>query len=429
MINSAYAYYLSTYAGKQLTKYDTHKKSELKQVYNEMIRVNQKSPLFKIFDVDSVSKNAIDIKETAREFKNVASSLTSIDGGIAGFLKKKVVTNDEKSIDVKYVGAREKADDAEEIDLQIESLATKQVNIGDYMSPSGKMLKPGDYYFDVEVGDYTYEFSFNVSETEKNEQVQDKLIRLFNRAEVGLNATKKEDIGGNTAICIESQATGVPYGKKQIFTISENEKSKADVVKRFGLDKVLEYPANAHFKVNGESCNSESNTFVANGLYQITLKEANEENNIKVGMRQDFESVLENVGELISSYNNMIDIASEKSGVKSSLHSRSLQEEIVGMANFYRNELESAGFKIDEEGYMSIDEGIIVQAAEENNLEESLEVLNIFKKALVRKADEISVDPMRYVDKKMISYPNPLSHIRNPYITSMYSGMIFNGYI
>lgn len=429
MINSAYAYYLSTYAGKQLSKYDAHKKSELKQVYNEMIRLNQRSPLFKILDVDTVSKNAIDIKETARDFKNVAASLTSVDGGISGFLKKKVVSSDSEIIDVKYIGDREKSDDAEDLNLDIEALATKQVNIGDYLPPGGRMLKPGDYFFDVEVGDYTYEFSFSVNESERNEQIQDKLIRLFNRSEVGLFATKKEDIGGHTAICIESQATGVPAGKKQIFTIYENDKSKSDVVGRFGLNKVLEYPSNAHFKVNGESFSTESNTFTALEKYQITLKKENHENSVKVSMKQDFESVIENVSELISSYNNMIDIAAKKSGGKSSLGTKSLEEEIVSITGIYKNELESAGFKIEEDGHMSIDEAIIVQAAEENNLEESLEALNKFKKALVRKADEISVDPMRYVNKKMISYPNPRSHIRNPYVTSMYSGMIFNGYI
>ena len=33
MISAVYNYYLSTYAGRQVTKYDTHKKDELKNNY------------------------------------------------------------------------------------------------------------------------------------------------------------------------------------------------------------------------------------------------------------------------------------------------------------------------------------------------------------------------------------------------------------
>ena len=38
MISSVYDYYLSTYGNKEVSKYDSHKNSELKEVYSSMLK-------------------------------------------------------------------------------------------------------------------------------------------------------------------------------------------------------------------------------------------------------------------------------------------------------------------------------------------------------------------------------------------------------
>ena len=65
----------------------------------------------------------------------------------------------------------------------------------------------------------------------------------------------------------------------------------------------------------------------------------------------------------------------------------------------------------------------------QNDLDKSLASLNSFRQAIVSRADDISINPMKYVDKVMISYPNPVHSFANPYMTSIYTGMMFNGYI
>ena len=44
-IDSAYAYYASTYANKEVSRYDSHKKSDLRKIYNRIIKTNKESPL------------------------------------------------------------------------------------------------------------------------------------------------------------------------------------------------------------------------------------------------------------------------------------------------------------------------------------------------------------------------------------------------
>lgn len=42
-IDSAYNYYMSTYANKEVSRYDSHKKSDLRKVYNQIVKKNKEA--------------------------------------------------------------------------------------------------------------------------------------------------------------------------------------------------------------------------------------------------------------------------------------------------------------------------------------------------------------------------------------------------
>lgn len=429
MISSAYTYYLTTYGGQQVSKYDTHKRSELRSVYNNMLRVNRKSPLYKITDADNTQKYAIDLKESARAFKNVAASLTDTDGSISGFLRKKAVSSNTEILDVKYIGDEDSEDEAEQLEIEISRLASTQINEGNYLEPSESNLKKGTYAFDVNIGEYTYEFSFSVKENDTNGDVQDKLVRLFNRANIGVKAEAVTDELGGRSIRLESTNTGISDDKKALFTITANDKSDGNVIKALGLDNIKQEPSNALFSVNGVEHTASSNTFSVSHQYELTLKNVSLAGEaVQVGVKQDVDSVLENVEELLNTYNSMVDLAIEKSGNVGD-DSEKLIKDINNMVGYYKDSLESAGFRVLDDGHIETEVPVLVQAAKNGSLDESLEKLNQFKKAVVNKADDISVNPMKYVNKKLIAYPNPVRNFTSPYVSSIYSGMMFNGYI
>ena len=84
---------------------------------------------------------------------------------------------------------------------------------------------------------------------------------------------------------------------------------------------------------------------------------------------------------------------------------------------------------MEDDGHIKIEESVILQNIKEGNLSDSLEKLNDFKKAVVNKAEDISINPMKYVNKKLISYPHPTKNFTSPYVSSIYSGMMFNGIV
>ena len=113
----------------------------------------------------------------------------------------------------------------------------------------------------------------------------------------------------------------------------------------------------------------------------------------------------------------------------SSGDSSRLFKELQRISRRHTNSLESAGLTFDENGAMKADESLVTQSVAEGNIRDSLEMIEKFKDDLKKEANLITINPMNYVDKTMISYPNPVISFSNPYVTSMYSGMMFNGYV
>ena len=104
-IDVAYNYLMSTYGKATGSRYDSHKKSELRSLYNNIIKTNKESPLYKIAQTGDVKEFAIDIKANAHRIQNVISSLNADGNDISSMLKKKVaVSSDDATVSVHYVG-------------------------------------------------------------------------------------------------------------------------------------------------------------------------------------------------------------------------------------------------------------------------------------------------------------------------------------
>lgn len=95
----------------------------------------------------------------------------------------------------------------------------------------------------------------------------------------------------------------------------------------------------------------------------------------------------------------------------------------------FQSEMESAGITFDQKGYMQMDESLATQAAQEGDLERLFGKDSRLNQRIQNKNEEIKINPMDYVDKILVSYPNFGKPPRGfSYITSLYSGMLFNYY-
>ena len=423
MISNVYAYYISQYGSRPYSKYNTHKKEELRDVYNNIVRLNRASPFYSIDISEESQKFAIDIKESARSLAETAYEITDALNGNMTF-KSAAVSDDPETIEVEYIGDNVTADESHNFSMEVKQLATPQINTGNFLSQTAKGLSPGTYSFDVNISSITYDLRFAVSANENNRAVQDKLTRLINKAEIGLKARVITDTSNRSALEITSNMTGM-HGRPAIFTVSDEHATESrGAVELFGLDKTSHYPSNAIFNLNGEERSSTSNIFTVDRRFELTLKKTHEPGMVtNIGLKQNLDAVIDSLHKLRDCFNDITKLA--RAGT--TIGSKKLSSDLSIIANAHKEALNSNGLTINSEGLMEIDDERLHQTTNEN-LMNNLSEISKFKNALQKKAKDVMINPMEYINRSVISYKHPTRPSGDTYSTSIYTGMLYNGY-
>lgn len=425
-ISSVYNYYVTTQPRKQQTnKYDTHKKGELRDIYNSIVKMSKESPVYIYDHSKEAYKYAINIKEGARELKNTLSALTAEDDDRSLFGQKIATSSNPDAVSVNYLGKRAGRTD-EGFDINVEQLATPQVNTGTYLSQNRLKLIPNTYSFDIQTGGLSYEFQFKVSHQDTNRKIQDRLASLINKSNIGVTAKVVENEDGFSALSLTSEVTGTTNGRLIFNITDEHSTHESGAVKYFGLDKVTEEPQNASFLLDGDRHTASSNNFTVNQSFEVTLHAITEEDKPAIiDFQADIDTVSDNIKEMTRKYNSIIHLSGSYAGEQ--IRSNLLQKNVSSIARQHENELESIGLQLTENGSIAVDDQLLNQALTEDMTDTIVSLVD-FKSSLLEKTEEVMLNPMDYVDKKIVAYPNPGKTFANPYVTSIYSGMLFNSY-
>ena len=428
-IDTAYSYYLSTYGKQSASRYDSHKKSELRNIYNTIVKINKDSPLYKIKHSGDVKKFVIDIKESTRIIKNVVASLSDAEEGIGNAFQKKIaVSSQEDVVSADYIGDSKKPNETEQFLVEVKQLASSQINLGNFLDKNRLALKPGSYSFDLENSSSTFEFQFNINSEDTNYTTQNKLANLITNADIGLKASVIEDENGLSALQVESVSTGIASGEPFLFSIfPQASQDSISAVETLGINHVSQEAGNAVFLLDGVERSSHANTFTINHAFELTLKGLSEEGHPAViGFKTNADAMADNIQTLVDSYNSILQTANKYSG--SQQQSVQLYRDMSSTAFTFQNSLESMGLLVNDAGEISIDKALLTESVSDDHAEEHLSVLNEFKNLLNTKATTASLDPMKYVDKIIVTYKNPGKNLVTPYITSIYSGMMMDRY-
>lgn len=426
MISSVYSYYLSQYGNKSNSKYDSHTRTQLKNTYSKVVKINSQTPVYKLDLSTAAQKYAIDLKEHARALENITEDLSDGADGTMTF-KKSAVSSNASAVNASYITDFGAASDDESFDINVKQLACSQLNTGNYLQPRSKHIKPGEYSFDLSINDVIYEFQFKVDNSETTNNIQNKIARLINRSNIGLTANIKEDSLGNTAINIESESTGINGTTPVIFSIKSDDANNQPLIDTLGLDRVTQYPANAIFDVDGDERSSMSNSITINKAYDVKLSKVTEEP-VTISLKADADSIAESLNELVAGYNNLISVTNDENN-NHFQGTEKLQNEIASIARSYKKQLADSGLSLNKDGTISADKEVIINADNKDALSHIYESLNSFKNSIKEKAENIALNPMDYVNNKIIAYKNPLRSFPDPYNLSAYTGMMFNGYI
>jgi len=430
MINEVYNYLIglnTNYQVRPQTRYDMHKKSDLKNIYSKIKDSVIKSPLYLISPTESNRQFTLDIKDTSMALQGSISMLLDRESEDALMNRKKATVDNQNALNCQIIDEKN-ANLPEPFQMQIDHLATRQINTGRDCYVTGIGPSEGNYTFQIICEEETHEFSFKISENIRNNELFKKLSRLINKANLGLTATVEDGEKDNTIrLSIQSKDTGITSGSSRIFELKDIDfpAGSNGLIGHYGLNNMSTAPSNASFTINGEEKEALSNTFILNNSLHITLQNT-AENGVQVNYAPDDTYIYDGIKQFASDYNNMIQAASEYPAGKGN----KIIHDLRLIAYAYKNQLESYGINItSDHGKLELDESLVRQSIEEGDMNKLFSNKFGFISRVSQKINEIKINPLEYVDKKVVTYPNTLHYpYPNPYITSMYSGMFFNNY-
>ena len=427
---TVYNHYMTTYSPlKTDARLDNHNKSELKNIYSKILKLNKEAPLYLFEKNKNTTDFAISLKENTRQLQHtILDTAGTTENDL--FKNKVAYSSNPKVANVKFVGENyETIDDSEFYELDIQKLASPQTNSGWLLPKDEKKLIPGNYSFDVTMNHISYEFQFGVNADDTAYSIQSKIARLFNHSNIGLNASILDGPDNTFALKIVSSQTGESSESGQpLFTITNTSSSDVtDIIDYLGIDYISTPSSNAYFSVNGTKNTTPSNHFTIDKKYEITLTGVTPESGEPtiIGLKTNIDSLKDNIYNLVHGYNSFLKVADEYRQLTSS---GKLFYEVQSVAKQYRNEMDAVGIHITDDGTLSVEESLLDQTAQSEDVYDLLSPLKDFSNSLFHKGENISRDPLDYANKKIVAYKNPGKNFTSPYATSNYSGLLFNYY-
>lgn len=428
VLNNVYNYYQADLVPRSSNRFDSHKKKDLQDVYRSIVKLSKDEPVFLLDRSKEIEEYTIHMKESALRFqKNVAAIGGTEEEEM--FDQKTAFSSDEDIVEIKGYPDVEKDSEAQEpVTMQVRQLAKPQTNSGKYLPDDRVDLPEGNYSFDVSTQNSNYELQFTVSSTDTNKDIQNRLSRLINNFKLGLRADVEDDGYGNTALVIRSKGVG-DKGDNGHFSISDEETSQqSGIVDYLGIRNCTDPGSDAVYSVNGEFFTSHSNDVRLESGFEVMLKNEAPGHDVTIGYKPDVESMKDNIVSLAGSYNDFIRATAEY--VDRQPRTGLLVSEMKKNSAYYTGNLEKIGVMQNEDGTLDIDEETLAKSLNEGGGSKELGALKDFARFAMRKANQVQLNPMDYVDKRIVAYKNPTTaHYANPYVTSAYSGMLFNGYM
>lgn len=398
----------------------THKSSELKAVYSNMARYNQKSPMYLFSLSEKKQSQIINIKEAALTLKEVADCFSDKSSDV--YTKKMLFSEDEDAI----TGSFKQGDLSslpDELHIQVNSLAKEQVNTGNYLISSKKDFAPGSYSFTMSAEKGASVFKISVSEKDTNIDVQQRIQQCINSKNAGVTASIINE-GSSSALMFISDKTGHASGDDGLH-FSFISDSNQEFVDSLGLNNLHEKPQDSTFSINGDFHTSSSNQISINQIIELDFHAATV-SPVTIRFTPDADVSVSQIDMFIDAYNSLIDLADPEEKVNPG--SRNLFNDISVIAKKHKTELEDAGLEFNDENKLVKDDELILQSVQSGRFSDLFGGLSTFREDLSSTTGRLTIDPVAYINKLIVTYPNTKQKYPTVYNKSLYSGLIYNNY-
>lgn len=422
---SVYNNLIHGYVMSRQTRFDSHKRSELSDIYNKIRKISAEQPLYKIDFDDDVQEYTLTVKEQAMALTAAVKELSS--GDAEGTFGRFTMRSDMPGTVGVEVLEGSDLSDYDALSVDVEQLSAPQVNEGRMIESKENSLVAGQYHFTVEIEKSYYSFQFNVSGQNNNKELQTKLADFINKTKVGLRANVVSDReNGTSALNLEAKKDGVEFVFKDT---KIPDGTNSGIVDFFGLNNVVHKAEKTVAVINGDRIESDDRKYVTSEGLLLDFKRTTNGKPVNIRKIADDETVYRKVSDFVNKFNSLSDYVHK--GAQTRRASKKLWMDMNRILSNYSDELSDNGLNVveGERPELHLDREKMSEAVNNGTLEKMFRSDSEVVGSILKKLSEVSLNPMDYVDKTIVVYPNTRSRFSyNPYITSIYSGMMYNNY-
>ncbi len=405
------------------TRFDSHKSDELKAIHRRIRRINADKPFYKVSFDEDTQEYALGVKERALALADVLKELTVDESG--GIFSKRVLVSDQPDrVAVQTVEGFELSE-FEALAVEVAELSTSQRNEGNYVSVGETELVAGQYNFTIGVEDNLYSFQFIVQKGATNKELQTKLSDFINKSNIGLrtNVTSMKEMGWSR-MDIWTKENGTPF-KLRDTRMPDN--TYLGIVRHFGLDNVVIEGKKTRAYINGEEVVTAAREFVMDSGLRLDFLDVTTEAPAIISSVVADAPVISKISDFIRNYNEFIGFIVDGSKVHKS--SRKLFLELNKMFSEVKDVLEENGFVLQTDGTISMDRELMHKSITGGQMEALFKNNGAITDKIIERFGDITLNPLDFIDKTIITYPNTqVKNPFNPYVNSVYSGLMYNNY-
>lgn len=409
-------------------RFDTHKKSELQNVYRDIMRLTSEQPLYKVTFDESAQEYTLGIKNAALSLSSMVKELNT-DDGTSVFKNQILVSDRPETVDVSVLEGTTIQDEDLPLSVEVTSLSSPQENHGTFVPSSESPLVSGQYNFTIGIEENIYSFQFNVSNGSTNLELQKKLADFINKTSIGLRTRiVQEAETGESRLDLIAIAAGSSDGEASFRPedVRFPDDASHGIITHFGLDQIGVAPVNTSFSVNGVPKEVRGRSYLYNNSLTLSIKDTTTVP-VTIGKVTNQEPIVEKLRNFVDKYNSIFDYVQEKQ--PNNNRAKKLLYDLGNSMRQFSGELEHCGLTVSKKGTLAIDEKKLYSAAGNGSLEQLFSEESRFSSTLIKKFSDIALNPMEYLNKTVVTYPNVTAKkTLNPYVSSIYCGLLYNNY-
>jgi len=331
---------------------------------------------------------------------SMVSSLNNIRGTAMGatspFQATRPVPKNADVLSVRSFDAnRLRSLNLSDISVEVMQIAQSQKNEGTALNSNARAtasgFSAGAHRIAITVGDRQFDINFNVSVTDTNRDVQQRIANaITNNSEIDVRASVSTDTAkGTSSLVLQSAATGVANEGQPNFTVRS---VTGNAVGAAGIGEITQEAQNAQFRVNrgSDGAVQASRTNDVDLGFGITAQ-LRAAGTTGLAMGKDETAQVSAFRNMVNSFNGMIQAAKDAGS------GSSLERELGGLARNFSSALGRIGISFNQDGFMRIDEARMNAAAASGELERfgTRDGIN-FMNRLSRFAEGVARNPVAF---------------------------------